>query len=53
MPAETKEEEENPDVSLISEEDLLTTIFCLCDVERRGKISFCDLFLCEGIPSAT
>ncbi|KAJ6666234.1 hypothetical protein lerEdw1_000506 [Lerista edwardsae] len=37
--AETKEEEENPDASLISEEDLLTTIFCLCDVERRGKVS--------------
>ncbi|KAM9293293.1 inositol 1,4,5-triphosphate receptor associated 2 [Morus bassanus] len=27
------------DVSLISEEDLLTTIFCACDVERTGKVA--------------
>ncbi|XP_054023581.1 inositol 1,4,5-triphosphate receptor associated 2 [Dryobates pubescens] len=26
-------------VSLISEEDLLTTIFCACDVERTGKVA--------------
>ncbi|CAM2097632.1 unnamed protein product [Caretta caretta] len=27
------------DVSLICEEDLLTTIFCACDTERRGKVA--------------
>ncbi|KAJ7329260.1 hypothetical protein JRQ81_015434 [Phrynocephalus forsythii] len=34
---ETKEEEDS-DVSLICEEDLLTTMFSACDVERRGKV---------------
>ncbi|XP_060101921.1 inositol 1,4,5-triphosphate receptor associated 2 [Heteronotia binoei] len=30
---------ENSDVSFICEEDLLTTIFSACDVERRGKVA--------------
>ncbi|XP_054844571.1 inositol 1,4,5-triphosphate receptor associated 2 [Eublepharis macularius] len=32
-------EDENADISLICEEDLLTTIFCACDVDRRGKVA--------------
>ncbi|XP_077196352.1 inositol 1,4,5-triphosphate receptor associated 2 isoform X3 [Paroedura picta] len=30
---------ENSDISLICEEDLLTTIFSACDVDRRGKVA--------------
>ncbi|XP_020656726.3 inositol 1,4,5-triphosphate receptor associated 2 isoform X1 [Pogona vitticeps] len=31
-------DDEDSDVSLICEEDLLTTMFSACDVERRGKV---------------
>ncbi|EMP25030.1 hypothetical protein UY3_17927 [Chelonia mydas] len=34
------------DVSLICEEDLLTTIFCACDTERRGVLTFPPHLLC-------
>ncbi|XP_070610469.1 inositol 1,4,5-triphosphate receptor associated 2 isoform X2 [Erythrolamprus reginae] len=34
---------EDSDISLISEEDLLTTMFSACDVERRGKVAVSKL----------
>ncbi|XP_060543634.1 inositol 1,4,5-triphosphate receptor associated 2 isoform X1 [Pantherophis guttatus] len=34
---------EDSDVSLICEEDLLTTMFSACDVERRGKVAVSKL----------
>ncbi|XP_067415351.1 inositol 1,4,5-triphosphate receptor associated 2 isoform X2 [Emydura macquarii macquarii] len=34
------------DVSLICEEDLLTTIFCACDTERRGKVAVSKIVDC-------
>ncbi|KAH0617140.1 hypothetical protein JD844_028840 [Phrynosoma platyrhinos] len=48
LSTETRSDEES-DVSLICEEDLLTTMFSACDVERRGcffKVPFvCELSL--------
>ncbi|XP_058047677.1 inositol 1,4,5-triphosphate receptor associated 2 [Ahaetulla prasina] len=36
-------ENEDSDISLICEEDLLTTMFSACDVERRGKVAVSKL----------
>ncbi|KAK9400178.1 lymphoid-restricted membrane protein-like [Crotalus adamanteus] len=36
-------DDEDSDISLICEEDLLTTMFSACDVERRGKVAVSKL----------
>ncbi|XP_062990587.1 inositol 1,4,5-triphosphate receptor associated 2 [Elgaria multicarinata webbii] len=42
LPTEAKDYESS-EVSLICEEDLLTTMFSACDVERRGKVAVSKL----------
>ncbi|XP_033018448.1 uncharacterized protein LOC117054097 [Lacerta agilis] len=42
LSAENKDDE-SAEVSLICEEDLLTTMFSACDIERRGKVAVSKL----------
>ncbi|XP_063164862.1 inositol 1,4,5-triphosphate receptor associated 2 [Candoia aspera] len=41
--ARDSRDDEGSDISLICEEDLLTTMFSACDVERRGKVAVSKL----------